>query len=94
MFAKQVQRQVFALAGGAPCALAGRDGTTEWFERHVPEVRARFGEQFVRMWWLYLRSSAAACRAGTVELHHVLGSNGTTDGVPLTPANLYDDGDH
>lgn len=65
------------------------DHWSERFERVVPEVRAQFGEEFVRMWRLYLRSSSASFREGSVELHQVLVSNGVTESVPLTRDDLY-----
>jgi cyclopropane-fatty-acyl-phospholipid synthase len=65
------------------------DHWSERFERVVPQVRDQFGEEFVRMWRLYLRSSSAAFREGTVELHQVLVSRGKSDAVPLTREDLY-----
>ena len=65
------------------------DHWSERFERVVPQVREQFGEEFVRMWRLYLRASSAAFREGTAELHQVLVSRGKTDALPLTRDDLY-----
>jgi len=65
------------------------DHWSERFERVVPQVREQFGEEFVRMWRLYLRASSAAFREGTAELHQVLVSRGKTDALPLTRGDLY-----
>jgi cyclopropane-fatty-acyl-phospholipid synthase len=64
---------------------------SERFEQHIPEIRAQFGEEFVRMWRLYLRSSSASFRTGTVAVHQVLVSHGVADSAPLTRDGLYND---
>jgi cyclopropane-fatty-acyl-phospholipid synthase len=65
------------------------DHWSERFERVVPQVRAQFGEEFVRMWRLYLRSSSASFAEGSVALHQVLVSRGKSDLAPMTRDDLY-----
>ena len=65
------------------------DHWSERFEQSVPEIRARFGEEFVRMWRLYLRGASASFREGTLEVHQILVSKGKPLGLPLTREDLY-----
>jgi len=65
------------------------DRWSERFEAHSDEVRKKLGDQFVRMWRLYLRGCSASFREGIVELHQVLVSNGKSDNVPLTREDIY-----
>jgi cyclopropane-fatty-acyl-phospholipid synthase len=44
----------------------------ERFEKHVAAIEARFDASFVRAWRLYLASSIAAFRCGSVQLFQVL----------------------
>ncbi len=46
-------------------------------------------DRFVRMWELYLRGAAASFRAGRVDVHQMLVSNGPAPDLPLTRADLY-----
>jgi cyclopropane-fatty-acyl-phospholipid synthase len=64
------------------------DHWSERFEQHTPEIQEQFGEEFVRMWRLYLRSSSACFREGSVEVHQMLVSKGKTDIVPMTRDDL------
>jgi cyclopropane-fatty-acyl-phospholipid synthase len=66
------------------------DQWSERFEQHVPQIREQYGEEFVRMWRLYLRSSSACFRIGSIEIHQMLVSHGKSDVVPLTRDDLYD----
>jgi cyclopropane-fatty-acyl-phospholipid synthase len=59
------------------------------FEKVVPFVLEKFGERFVRMWRLYLRTSSAAFRAGAVEIHQILVSNGQPANLPTTREDIY-----
>jgi cyclopropane-fatty-acyl-phospholipid synthase len=59
------------------------------FERHADEVRRRFGEAFARTWRLYLAGSAAAFRAGSLQLFQVLFARTATNEIPWTRAHLY-----
>jgi cyclopropane-fatty-acyl-phospholipid synthase len=66
------------------------DHWSQRFEAHVPEVRGLgFDGRFIRMWWLYLRASAAGFRYGAYSLHQFLFSKGRNNRVPLTRAYLY-----
>lgn len=65
------------------------DHWAENFERHVDWVEARYGPEFVRMWRLYLRFSAASFRREDVYVHQVLFSNGKPRSLPLTREHLY-----
>lgn len=64
----------------------------EWarrYERHVDVVRDRYGEEFVRMWRLYLRGSYAGFQWGNLDLHQILFTKGLTDDLPLTREYMY-----
>jgi cyclopropane-fatty-acyl-phospholipid synthase len=51
-----------------PTLLAWRDN----FEQHWPTLKATRDERFYRMWRFYLSASAAAFRAGTIDVWQVL----------------------
>lgn len=51
-----------------PTLLAWRDN----FEKHWPTLKATRDERFYRMWRFYLSASAAAFRAGTIDVWQVL----------------------
>jgi cyclopropane-fatty-acyl-phospholipid synthase len=59
------------------------------FESVVDRVRARFGEQFVRMWRLYLAISQASFSAGNHQLFQVVFAPWTNNDVPWSRAHLY-----
>jgi cyclopropane-fatty-acyl-phospholipid synthase len=59
------------------------------FEAHAEEVARRFGEEFARMWRLYLAGSVASFRMGSLQLFQVLFARTGTDEVPWTRAHLY-----
>jgi len=59
------------------------------FEQNVSKVREMLGEEFVRMWRLYLRGCSSSFRDGVLEIHQILVSNGKSDEVPLTRDDLY-----
>ena len=59
------------------------------FERNVSKVREMLGEEFVRMWRLYLRGCSSSFRDGVVEIHQMLVSSGKSDNVPWTRDDLY-----
>lgn len=60
------------------------DRWSEAFEASAGAVAAQYGERFVRMWRLYLRSSAAAFRTGNVTVWQIQFSRGPSDALPLT----------
>jgi cyclopropane-fatty-acyl-phospholipid synthase len=66
---------------------------TEWgnrFEAHLPEVRAQgFDETFIRMWRLYLRGCAAGFRAGGLDLHQLVFTNGINNELAMTREHIY-----
>jgi len=59
------------------------DRWRERFERHVDDIRAMFDERFVRMWRLFLVSSAAGFRHGSIRVWQVLFTHGLSDELPL-----------
>lgn len=65
------------------------DRWREAFEQHVPEVRAKFGERFVRMWRLYLTGAAVTFRYTGLDVYQYLFSKGINNDLPLTRAYMY-----
>jgi cyclopropane-fatty-acyl-phospholipid synthase len=64
----------------------------EWaknFEEHIPWVQEKYGEEFVRMWRLYLRFSAASLRCQDIYVHQILFSNGRPPEVPMSREYMY-----
>lgn len=59
------------------------------FEKHVDKIRDMYGERFVRMWRLYLRSCAASFRVSGLNVHQILFSNGLNNTLPMTRQHLY-----
>ena len=59
------------------------------FERHVKEIQKMFDDRFVRMWRLYLHSSAAAFRHGPLNLWQIVFSKGLVNDLPLTREYMY-----
>jgi cyclopropane-fatty-acyl-phospholipid synthase len=59
------------------------------FESAASEVRALFGERFVRMWRLYLAEAQAGFLAGSLQLFQVTFARPSSNDVPLTRAGLY-----
>jgi cyclopropane-fatty-acyl-phospholipid synthase len=52
------------------------DAWSARFEANVERVRAMFGEEFARLWRLYLRGFSALFRERTLDVHQLLFSNG------------------
>ncbi len=66
------------------------DEWTDRFEKNLPAVRALgYDEQFIRMWRLYLRGSAASFRYGTFDLSQFVFTKGLKNDLPLTREGLY-----
>ena len=65
------------------------DRWAENFARNIDKVREMFDEYFVRMWWLYLNSCAAAFKYGEIRLHQFLFSNGLNNELPMTREHFY-----
>ena len=61
------------------------------FEQCRAEVAKEYGDEFVRMWSLYLRGCAAAFRTGNIDVYQCLLSKGTNNDVPMTAAYMYKD---
>ena len=59
------------------------------FDAVADRVAARFDPAFVRMWRLYLTSSAAAFLAGALQLFQVLFARPRVNEIPWTRAGLY-----
>jgi cyclopropane-fatty-acyl-phospholipid synthase len=60
------------------------------FEEKLEEVHALgFDPSFVRMWRLYLRGCACAFRVGTLDLHQLTFTHGTSNSLLLTREHLY-----
>lgn len=60
------------------------------FESALDKVRARsFDENFVRMWRLYLASSAAAFETGGMQLFQVVFATAENNQIPLTREFMY-----
>ncbi len=66
---------------------------TERFERSVDRIREMFDEPFVRVWRLYLASSIAAFRSGTLQLFQVSFTRGGNNDIPWTRQYLYREGE-
>lgn len=50
------------------------------FDRHWPELRAKYGDTFYRMWKFYLLSSAGSFRARQIQLWQIVLSKGGVKG--------------
>lgn len=55
----------------------------ENFQTHKKEILDMEGEEFVRMWDLYLASCAATFHNGIIDLHQILVSKGINNELPL-----------
>ncbi len=56
----------------------------ENFLNHREEVVELKGEEFTRMWELYLASCAATFHNGIIDLHQILMSKGVANDLPMT----------
>jgi len=63
------------------------------FEQSVDRVRDMFDESFVRVWRMYLASSIAAFRSGTLQLFQVVFTRTGNNDIPWTRRYLYRDGE-
>jgi cyclopropane-fatty-acyl-phospholipid synthase len=64
----------------------------ERFEQSAGRVREMFDEPFVRVWRMYLASSIAAFRSGTLQLFQVVFTHTGNNDIPWTRRYLYRDG--
>ncbi len=65
----------------------------ERFEASAGRVAEMLGPRFVRTWRLYLAGSAAAFRAGTLQLFQIVFARATYNLIPWTRAHLYSNTD-
>lgn len=56
----------------------------ENFLTHKEEIEKLKGDEFTRMWELYLSSCAATFNNGIIDLHQILMSKGVNNSLPLT----------
>lgn len=61
----------------------------ENFDAKADEVVAMYGEEFVRMWRLYLAGSSAGFQSGTLQLYQVLFAPRGSNAVPWTREYQY-----
>jgi cyclopropane-fatty-acyl-phospholipid synthase len=61
----------------------------ERFDAHQDEVRAMYGEDFVRAWRLYLSGSQTNFSGGYLQLYQVLFSRPRSNNLPMTRDDLY-----
>lgn len=59
------------------------------FSEHISEVEAKFDKRFIRMWRLYLLSSAANFLASGLDIYQLLFSKGLNNDLPLTFDCVY-----
>lgn len=60
------------------------------FEQALSEIRKTKDESFVRMWRLYLNSSAASFHCGNINVHQFLFTKGVDNTWPLTRNYMYE----
>jgi len=65
------------------------DRWAEAFEKRVDQVRRMFDEIFVRMWRMYLHSSAATFRYGYLNLWQISFTKELVNDLPLTREYIY-----
>lgn len=56
----------------------------ENFQRYKETITEKFGEEFTRMWELYLCSCAATFMNGVIDLHQIVFTNGVSNELPMT----------
>ncbi|EFR42750.1 class I SAM-dependent methyltransferase [Dialister micraerophilus] len=56
----------------------------ENFQKVREKVKSERGEEFVRMWDLYLCGCAAAFKLGNIDLHQILMTKGVNNDLPMT----------
>jgi cyclopropane-fatty-acyl-phospholipid synthase len=59
------------------------------FEASADQVRARFDEQFLRAWRLYLASSQAGFTSGHIQLFQAVFAHSTNNEIPWSRADVY-----
>ena len=59
------------------------------FSNHLTEVEAKFDNRFIRMWRLYLLSSAANFLSSGLDIYQLLFSKGLNNNLPMTFDFVY-----
>lgn len=59
------------------------------FSQHEPTVEAKYGQEFVRMWRLYLNVSAVTFRYGNSRLYQITFTNELDNSQPRTREYIY-----
>ncbi|KJS11518.1 MAG: SAM-dependent methyltransferase [Peptococcaceae bacterium BRH_c8a] len=59
------------------------------FLKHINNIEQKCGRRFVRMWGLYLRSSAASFRVSGLNIYQLLLCKGLNNNLPLTLEHIY-----
>lgn len=59
------------------------------FERHAEQIRQMFDERFVRIWRMYLHSSAGTFRYGYPNLWQITFTKGLVNDLPLSREHIY-----
>jgi cyclopropane-fatty-acyl-phospholipid synthase len=59
------------------------------FEQSTSKVRTMFGDQFVRLWTLYLAGSVAVFQSGNLQLFQILFARGKSNDIPRTRRHVY-----
>ena len=59
------------------------------FQEHRQEVLSMMGEEFTRMWELYLGSCAASFHWANIDIHQILMTAGCNNDLPMTRDYLY-----
>jgi cyclopropane-fatty-acyl-phospholipid synthase len=65
------------------------DHWADRFEAQLDKVRQMYDDRFIRMWRLYLQSSAAFFRNGGLNIHQILFSKGVNNHLEMTREFLY-----
>ncbi|KUO78552.1 MAG: SAM-dependent methyltransferase [Desulfosporosinus sp. BRH_c37] len=65
------------------------DCWSDAFEARIKEIEEKFGQNFVRMWRLYLQGSAASFRHRGLDVYQILFSKGLNNNLKLTRKHLY-----
>ena len=63
-----------------------------WYENFQavrPRVVKSYGEEFTRMWGLYLQGCASAFWTGNIDVYQTLLSKGTNNQLPMTADFMY-----
>ncbi len=66
--------------------------TSAWgenFEQVKDKVLEKYGEEFVRMWRLYLAGCAVSFECSGLDIHQLLFSKGLNNDLPLTREHVY-----